>query len=323
MCTRVFSNAGAIKVVGRSMDWPESTRPSIVVNPRGLTRNGGMLGPMAVEQNNPLIWTSTYGNVAVSIYELGSVDGMNEKGLAVHGLFLTATSLPDRVDDLPVLHMGLWTQYLLDCAATVAEALELMDGFQLMMVSAEGRDSSIHLAIEDASGDSAVIEFVNGERVIYHGAGYQLMTNDPAYSEQLALLAQQDFSHPSSDMPLPGNVNPRDRFQRASYYLNLLPDTQTTQEAVAGVIAIMRNCSVPFGAPYKDFGIYNTEYRTVADLTNQLYFFELSTSPNVFWVDLTKLDFSEGNGMTAISPYAGFYSGDVSAQITEPAAVMY
>ncbi|MCA9834283.1 MAG: linear amide C-N hydrolase [Thermomicrobiales bacterium] len=323
MCTRVFNNSSAIKVVGRSMDWPESTRPRIVVNPRGLQRNGGMLGPIQVEKENPLQWTSLYGNVATSIYDLGSVDGINEKGLGVHGLFLTATKLPERIDDLPVLHMGLWAQYLLDCAATVTEALALMDGVQLMMVTAEGRDSSIHMAIEDASGDSAVIEFVDGERRIYHGSEYQLMTNDPAYSEQLALLAQQDFSHPSSDMPLPGNVNPRDRFQRASYYLNLLPAAESVQEAVAGVMAIVRNCSVPFGAPYKGFGIYNTEYRTVCDLTDRLYFFELSTSPSVIWVDLKKLDFSEGLPMTAIDPNSGFYNGDISADITEAAAVMY
>jgi choloylglycine hydrolase len=41
------------------------------------------------------------------------------------------------------------------------------------------------------------------------------------------------------------------------------------------MIAIARNVSVPFGAPYKSFGVYNTEYRTVSDPTSKLYFFEL------------------------------------------------
>ena len=44
------------------------------------------------------------------------------------------------------------------------------------------------------------------------------------------------------------------------------------RQAVAGLMAIMRNVSVPFGAPYTEFGVYNTEYRTVVDLTNRLYF---------------------------------------------------
>jgi hypothetical protein len=38
---------------------------------------------------------------------------------------------------------------------------------------------------------------------------------------------------------------------------------------------------VPFGAPYKGFGIYNTEYRTVANLNAKRYYFELTNSPNV------------------------------------------
>jgi choloylglycine hydrolase len=34
-----------------------------------------------------------------------------------------------------------------------------MDDIQLVMVSARGFDATLHLAIEDASGDSAIIEF--------------------------------------------------------------------------------------------------------------------------------------------------------------------
>ena len=105
------------------------------------------------------------------------------------------------------------------------------------------------------------------------------MTNDPPYDQQLALLQGLDFSHPSSDTPLPGNVAPTDRFARASYYAALLPEPRNEREAVAGVLAIARNVSVPFGAPYKGFGIYNTEYRTVSDLTHGRYFFELTTAP--------------------------------------------
>lgn len=60
------------------------------------------------------------------------------------------------------------------------------------------------------------------------------------YEEQLTLLAAQDFSHPSSAMALPGNVNAVDRFQRAAYYSALLPTPISQRQAVAGVMAIMR-----------------------------------------------------------------------------------
>lgn len=93
-------------------------------------------------------------------------------------------------------------------------------------------------------------------------------------------------------MSLQGNVSSTDCFQRASYYLPMLPEPKTKSEAISGILAIARNVSVPFGAPYKDFGVYNTEYRTVSDLSNKRYFFELTTTPNVMWVDLNRLDLS-------------------------------
>lgn len=194
-------------------------------------------------------------------------------------------------------------QYLLDQAATVDEALRLMDVIQLVMISAHGRDATTHLATEDATGDSAIVEFDRGRIVVHHGRQYALMTNDPTYDQQLELLAQQGFSHPSRDMPLPGNVNPVDRFQRAAYFLALLPEPQTTRQAVAGVMAMMRNVSVPSGAPYGNFGIYNTAYHTVSDQTQRLYYFELTTSPNTIWIELDGLDLTEGAQPQAIDPY--------------------
>jgi hypothetical protein len=64
----------------------------------------------------------------------------------VHGLYLKATSVGDRDPSRPGLHILLWVQYLLDQAATVAEALALMDSFQLVMVNVHGFDVTMQLA---------------------------------------------------------------------------------------------------------------------------------------------------------------------------------
>ena len=48
-------------------------------------------------------------------------------------------------------------QDVLDNAATVSEALSLLDGVQLVMVEAHGARTTVHLALEDASGDSAIV----------------------------------------------------------------------------------------------------------------------------------------------------------------------
>ena len=312
-CTRVLWNDNKLAVVvGRTMDWPESTDPILTVFPRGMSRDGGRAGAAVAVAQNPAKWTSKYGSLVTTIYGIGTADGFNERGLGAHMLYLTATDFGLRDASKPGVQAGLWAQYALDNAATVNEALAILDKIQVVMVSARGHDANVHLALEDASGDSAIIEYIGGKPVVHHGRQFTIMTNDPAYDEQLALLKKLDFSHPSSDMPLPGNVNPRDRFARADYYLSMLPAPKDEREAIAGMFAIARNVSVPFGAPYHNFGIYNTEYRTVMNLTDKRYYFELTTAPNVIWADLLEMKLEPGSAVMVLNPDDIALSGDVT-----------
>jgi penicillin V acylase-like amidase (Ntn superfamily) len=314
-CSRILWNDNKLAVLaGRTMDWPESTEPVLTVFPRGMKRDGGRIGSVEVVKNNPLRWKTKYGSLVTTIFGVGTADGFNERGLAAHMLYLKATDFGPREPSKPGVHAGLWAQYLLDNAATVEEALGLLENVQVVMTEVRGARTTVHLAIEDADGDSAIIEYVGSQRIVHHGRQFKIMTNDPVYEEQLALLKKLDFSMPSSDTPLPGNVKATDRFQRAAYYLAMLPEPKTEPEAVAGMMAIVRNVSVPFGAPYKGFGIYNTEYRTVIDLTNRRYFFELTTSPNVIWVDLAGFKLSPGASVMTLSPDKITLSGDVSGK---------
>ncbi|NWK73595.1 linear amide C-N hydrolase [Acinetobacter sp. SwsAc6] len=45
----------------------------------------------------------------------------------------------------------------------------------------------MHLSLSDATGDSAIIEYLAGKQVIHHDASYQVMTNSPIFDQQLAL----------------------------------------------------------------------------------------------------------------------------------------
>lgn len=317
-CSRILSNESDLGVfVSRTMDWPESTEPVLTVFPRGMARDGGMLGPERVVAENPARWTSKYGSLVTTVYGVGTADGFNEAGLGAHLLYLTAADYGPRDPAIPGVNAALWAQYILDNAATVAEALELMEGVQITLTEARGSKATVHVAIEDTTGDSAIIEFVNGKPLIHHGREYRIMTNDPPYDQQLKLLAEYDFSKPSSDTPLPGNVKATDRFVRAAYYASMLPDPKSEREAISGVLAIARNISVPFGAPYKGFGIYNTEYRTAMNLTKGRYFFELTTSPNVVWADLGSFNLSEGAPVMILDPDNIDLSGDVSARFAK------
>jgi penicillin V acylase-like amidase (Ntn superfamily) len=320
-CSRILWNSNDHAVmVGRTMDWPESTQPVLTLLPRGMARNGGMAGPDVIVAENAATWVSKYGSLVTTIYGIGTADGINEKGLGVHMLYLNATDFGERDPSIRGLHAALWGQYVLDNAATVAEALALLEEVQVVMVQAAGHDANVHLAIEDATGDSAIIEYIDGKPVVHHSRDYVIMTNDPTYDEQLAVLKTQDFSKPASTMPLPGNVNPLDRFARATYYLNLLPEPKDEREAAASILSVARNVSVPFGAPYKGFGIYNTEYRTAANLTDRRYYFELTNSPNLIWMDLGAMNIEAGAPVRTLNPDNIDLSGNVTGRFSEAAA---
>lgn len=325
MCTRILWNTNALGVfVARTMDWPTTTEPKLMIFPRGRQRQGNHLGTTALEMANPARWQSRYGSAVVSMYGLGTVDGFNEQGLAVHLLYLTATDFGAREPQKPGVHAGLWGQYLLDNAATVKEALDLMSQIQPVMITVQGFASTVHVAIADASGDSAILEYLNGELVIHHGRQYQIMTNDPPYDEQLAYRAQFDFTNATRQTPLPGNVDPSHRFVRADYFLQVLPEPRNEREAIASVLAIARNVSVPFGAPNKVPGsLYNTEYRTAMDLSHRYYVFELTTAPNVLWFPLEKFALHPEAPVMMLDPDHPELVGDVSAQFVPLAADPY
>ena len=101
---------------------------------------------------------------------------------------------------------------------------------------------------------------------------------------------------------LPGTNRASDRFVRASFYINALPQTSDFRQAVAGVFSVMRNVSVPLGISIPDQpNIASTRWRTVSDQKNMVYYFESTLSPDIFWVDFNNLDFSAGNGIKKLT----------------------
>ncbi len=84
------------------------------------------------------------------------------------------------------------------------------------------------------------------------------------------------------------------------------------------MFSVIRSVSIPYGAPVNG-STFDTEYRTVSDLTNTRYYFELTTAPNVIWIDFKKLNLAEGASVMTLHPDNIDLSGDVSAKF-EPTA---
>lgn len=283
-------------VTGRTMDWVEDMKSNLYLIPRGQQQSSNT--------KTPFTWTSTHGSVITSIYGAGTADGMNEKGLVANLLYLSESKFPASSPDdkRPTLSVAAWAQYVLDSYATVAEAVEGMkkEPFRLVPVTApSGHAGTVHLAVSDPSGDSAVFEYIAGKLTIHHGREYQVMTNSPTYDKQLPL--NEYWKSIGGTVMLPGTNRASDRFARASFYINAVEQTADPRAAAAAVFSVMRNVSVPRGisTPGQP-NIASTLWRTVSDQKNRVYYFEDTFSPSVVWVDLKKLDFAAGSGVRMI-----------------------
>ncbi len=209
-CSRVFWNGNKqAQVVARTMDLYMSDEAQLVFYPRGMERQGA-------SGADALRWRAQYASVAVTALGMGTSDGLNEHGLAVHLLYLHDTKYEAR-DQRPALPNALWAQYVLDNCRTVVESLAKLRNVQIVSVSAGGRQWPLHLAIEDAGGDSAIVEFVDGKEVVHHGKQFTVMTNEPPLQQQLENLAK--YKPFGGKRTLPGDIDPASRFVRAATFV--------------------------------------------------------------------------------------------------------
>jgi len=314
-CSRCMWTAeGQPVLVGRNMDWTAKMGTKLHVMPRGIKHTG-------MTEKNPLTWTSKYGSVVASIWDIATADGMNEAGLNANMLYLAESTFAERDTSIPGLSVSLWMQYYLDNFATVAEAVAASNSFQVvpLIIQHHGMaaTSPVHLSLADKSGDSAIIEILDGKVTIHHGKEFAVMTNSPTYDEQLANLKQ--YHGLGGDKPLPGTFEAIDRFVRGAYYRTQLPDKPATyQEAVAGILSVMRNQATPIGAndPVRP-NVSATLWQTVSDVTNNRYYFTFTDMPNVIWIDLDKVDLSKGASIQTFDLKSDIGAGgEVSGKFT-------
>lgn len=314
-CSRLtYTGADQLVVSGRSMDWVEDLHTDLWLFPAGTQRSGD-------KQPNSLAWTSKYGSIIASAYDIGTTDGINSEGLVANLLYLSSTdygkSQPNR-KNLSVLN---WAQYVLDNYATVDEAVKDYGQDKFNMIAPmlpNGAYPSLHLAIMDRSGDNAIFEYIGGKLQVHHSKAYNVMTNEPTYDKQLAL---NEYWQTLDGKFLPGTGEPQDRFVRASYYVNHAAQTAEVQKAIATVFSIIRNVSVPMQEGFSDRpNISATLWRSVADAKNNVYYFENTNRPNVFWVDLHKLNLNKGASIKKLPLQNGeVYAAEVSEHFVESA----
>lgn len=152
------------RMMGRNFDWEGAPGKAMIVQTRPKKGYASVstcwldflgFGP----EWKPEGFANQYMALA-SIYV--PLDGINEKGFCVADLVCGDNEHTKQDTGKVRLTTNTAIRYLLDRAADVEEALELLRGID--MNSAIG--TSHHLAMADASGRSVVVEYVNGQMLV-------------------------------------------------------------------------------------------------------------------------------------------------------------
>lgn len=132
----------------------------LFINRRGIAKKGYY----ASTTGETARWISRYGNVTFNLVgrEL-PWSGMNEAGLTMSTMQLTASRCPDP-DERPPFSEGSIVQYVLDTCGSVEEAIEAVSQVRL-----NPKECTSHYMVVDSSGDCATIEFLDGRLVCHTG----------------------------------------------------------------------------------------------------------------------------------------------------------
>ena len=148
-----IQETGGDHLMGRNYDFKRDTSAMLVCTaPKDGYKSIAFaaLDNLGVNQAD----ASTKAKIASLLAPFACLDGINEKGVSI--AVLTLDSEPTKQDTgKPVLATTMAIRLVLDRAATTAEAVELLQQYDMFATS--GRD--YHFYITDAAGDGCVIEY--------------------------------------------------------------------------------------------------------------------------------------------------------------------
>lgn len=288
-CTRVvFKGSNGDVFTGRTLDWKADIATNLYVMPRGITR-------ASYDEGDAITWTA-HGSVVAVGYDMGVSEGMNEKGLTVNCLYLPGTEYTYEGDTRKKMSASVWVSYVLDNFATTREAVEVLkqDKFHIdAPMMPDGSRTTLHMAISDSGGYNAIIEYLDGKLSIHEGYQYTVLTNAPPYDQQLDVA--EYWNSVGGLNFLPGTNRSYDRFARATFYINAVPEDADHELALAAVMGVLNNCSVPVGISIPDHPeISSTRWRSIADQKKKIYYFMTTLNPSIIWVNLNEFDLRPG-----------------------------
>lgn len=300
-------------VYARTMEFAVDLQSQALVIPRNFAMSGTAAGGKPGKQ-----WTTKYA--AVGLNGLGFkilADGMNEKGLVGGILYFPDFAgyvAPEKAD--PAKSVAPWEMltWALTSFASVDEVRAALDGIEIVALKPDSFPiiPPFHYTFHDASGQSIVVEPVNGVLKVYDNP-YGVMTNSPSFDWHLTNLRNYVKLSPNNAPPLtvrghvinslgegsgllgmPGDATPPSRFIRAFAYAMSAKPVPSGERSVRLAEHIINNFDIPKGWVREQGGqqpvLEYTEWSSIADIKNRKYYVKTYDNQSLQVIDMARLD---------------------------------
>jgi choloylglycine hydrolase len=315
-CTGILlKNADGTIVHGRTVEFGVPIDITYAVVPRNYNFTG--LTPLGDGKK----WTTKYGVLgAIAFGNLGVMDGINEKGLALGAFYFpttaeyTTTTNENQSKSMSSIDFSTWvlTQF-----ATVDEVKAAVDSGDVAVAPTllPGWPPVVqpfHWIVYDKSGKSIVIEPLKGKLVVSDNP-LGVLTNSPSFDWHMTNLRNyitlsprdvppvkvdgttlQGFGLGSGMFGLPGDFTPPSRFVRAAAFSATAFKAADAKAGIFSGFHILNNFDIPYGAARETVdGVVHADqtiFTTMRDPQNLKIYFKSYDDQTIRMVDMKRFD---------------------------------
>lgn len=323
-------------VNGRSMEFGEDLGSQILVGGRGTKKQSAAPD----SPKGGLSWTARYGYVGLNVAGLHLpnliCDGMNEKGLSIGALWLPRHTQYSQIvsSKAQALDVKDFTNWVLGNFATVAEVKAGLTSVQIWGSPLTNSQIPIHFSIHDASGESAVLEFLEGNtQGLWQSNTVGVLTNAPPFAWQMTNvgnyvgLSSVDATeikiggtsypppgHGSGMRGVPGDSTPPSRFIRLLFQKQFATQPANSRDAINLALHLLNTVDIPLGTsaaqqeqkPSKGNDDY-TQWVVIKALTGGTFSYRTAENPTLMQINFDELDLGDAGEVAYSMPREATY----------------
>jgi len=350
-CTGILlRNADGTIVHGRTVEFGIPLAIDFAVVPRGYNFTG--MTPMGEGKK----WASKYGALGAIVFgNLGIMDGVNEKGLAVGAFYFptmaeyTPTTAENQGKSMSSIDFSNW---ILTQFASVDEVRAAVESGEAVVAPTllpgwPPQVQPFHWIVYDKSGKSLVIEPIGGKLVVNDNP-LGVLTNSPSFDWHMTnlrnyiALSPRDvpavkldgktfasFGMGAGMLGLPGDYTPPSRFVRAAVFS---ATAFAAPDAAAGIFNgfhILNNFDIPYGVARVNEGgsthADQTIFTAMRDPQNLRMYYKSYDDQTIRMIDLNRFDLdakevmklSTGSGTQPVVDMSGKFQARKTAENVE------